>query len=473
MSFYQYLHIQPYTASDFDNVKVYNPLKGSPVFFLLCFPLSTTKKVTADKAKKLAKLWKLPSLLLLYTYWWAPYPQAANQTPRSYSQNRIVVSQWSSTSWQGHPLRSTPDCLISIMSGTMTTLLSLLKNLPLKAPISNQVPGDWHRAHPITPHSPKFQSSFCTQYQPPLSSQTSQKKNGSRHFIFLRLRPMGVGAGATVLTPCMITPLDIKLPQSTNTHLVLTRKPQIPILNNRWFIQPLAQCFPTPTTNPFPMLPSQFPQQQTLAPPTDSYRPTMNNTLISGHCFSRHFSKEGRPGYGTNHQFSVKFWFQLHDYKLVWKSHSYNWPVLNFFFTISVISNHPFLWMQQYPAQGLIVPPSGCYITLKEVLYCEQARSTLVSLAAMQKANSFFHYDTRKDSVEIFDPTNQQALVQLCTRQSIKLMDHPISHDSICSFPFCFSLWFYCLYFSSKIRILMIELKVILKKVRDGSSTCW
>jgi hypothetical protein len=35
--------------------------------------------------------------------------------------------------------------------------------------------------------------------------------------------------------------------------------------------------------------------------------------------------------------------------------------------------------------------PDGQTVTLKEVLYCEQARSTLVSMAALRKANvSFF-----------------------------------------------------------------------------------
>ncbi|KNE92793.1 hypothetical protein PSTG_13847 [Puccinia striiformis f. sp. tritici PST-78] len=47
--------------------------------------------------------------------------------------------------------------------------------------------------------------------------------------------------------------------------------------------------------------------------------------------------------------------------------------------------------------------PGGTTISLKEVLYCEQARSTLISLAALRKANSFFHYNCSKDSFEIYD----------------------------------------------------------------------
>ncbi|PLW49318.1 hypothetical protein PCASD_02641 [Puccinia coronata f. sp. avenae] len=45
----------------------------------------------------------------------------------------------------------------------------------------------------------------------------------------------------------------------------------------------------------------------------------------------------------------------------------------------------------------------GDTIALKEVLFCEQARSTLVSLAALRKANGIFHYDLSKDSFEIYD----------------------------------------------------------------------
>jgi hypothetical protein len=45
----------------------------------------------------------------------------------------------------------------------------------------------------------------------------------------------------------------------------------------------------------------------------------------------------------------------------------------------------------------------GDTIALKEVLFCEQAWSTLVSLAALRKANGLFHYDLSKDSFEIFD----------------------------------------------------------------------
>jgi hypothetical protein len=45
----------------------------------------------------------------------------------------------------------------------------------------------------------------------------------------------------------------------------------------------------------------------------------------------------------------------------------------------------------------------GDTIALKEVLYCEQARSTLVSLAALRKADGLFLYDLSKDSFEIFD----------------------------------------------------------------------
>jgi hypothetical protein len=45
----------------------------------------------------------------------------------------------------------------------------------------------------------------------------------------------------------------------------------------------------------------------------------------------------------------------------------------------------------------------GDTIALKEVLYCEQARSTLVFLAALRKADGLFLYDLLKDSFEIFD----------------------------------------------------------------------
>jgi hypothetical protein len=47
--------------------------------------------------------------------------------------------------------------------------------------------------------------------------------------------------------------------------------------------------------------------------------------------------------------------------------------------------------------------PSGRIITLTEVFYSEQARSTLISLAALRKSNLLFHYDVLKDSFEIFD----------------------------------------------------------------------
>jgi hypothetical protein len=47
--------------------------------------------------------------------------------------------------------------------------------------------------------------------------------------------------------------------------------------------------------------------------------------------------------------------------------------------------------------------PSGRTVTLNHVFYCEQARSTLISLAALRKSNFLFHYDVGRDSFEIFD----------------------------------------------------------------------
>jgi hypothetical protein len=47
--------------------------------------------------------------------------------------------------------------------------------------------------------------------------------------------------------------------------------------------------------------------------------------------------------------------------------------------------------------------PSGRTITLTQVFYCEQAHSTLISLAALQKSNLLFQYDMLKDSFKIFD----------------------------------------------------------------------
>jgi hypothetical protein len=50
--------------------------------------------------------------------------------------------------------------------------------------------------------------------------------------------------------------------------------------------------------------------------------------------------------------------------------------------------------------------PDRRTVTLKEVLYCEQARSTLVSLAALRKDNISFLYDNHKDCFEFFDVSN-------------------------------------------------------------------
>ena len=47
--------------------------------------------------------------------------------------------------------------------------------------------------------------------------------------------------------------------------------------------------------------------------------------------------------------------------------------------------------------------PRGTTITISGVLFCEQASSTLVSLAALQKANWSFQYDTPSDTFDIFD----------------------------------------------------------------------
>lgn len=44
---------------------------------------------------------------------------------------------------------------------------------------------------------------------------------------------------------------------------------------------------------------------------------------------------------------------------------------------------------------------------LKRVLYCEQAWATLISLAALQKANSHFAYGHKQDMFEILSSSNR------------------------------------------------------------------
>ncbi|EFP81769.2 uncharacterized protein PGTG_08018 [Puccinia graminis f. sp. tritici CRL 75-36-700-3] len=48
--------------------------------------------------------------------------------------------------------------------------------------------------------------------------------------------------------------------------------------------------------------------------------------------------------------------------------------------------------------------PNGQVIVLKHVLYCEHARSTLISMAALRKANASVFYDNEADAFKVYHP---------------------------------------------------------------------
>jgi transposase InsO family protein len=56
---------------------------------------------------------------------------------------------------------------------------------------------------------------------------------------------------------------------------------------------------------------------------------------------------------------------------------------------------------------------NGNIIVLKGVLYCEQARSNLISMAALRKANAYVCYDNTRDTFEIFNQSGDMAFA--CT----------------------------------------------------------
>ena len=53
----------------------------------------------------------------------------------------------------------------------------------------------------------------------------------------------------------------------------------------------------------------------------------------------------------------------------------------------------------------------GLLVIIKGLLFCEQARSTLLSLAALRKANATIAYDNGRDTFHIFGKDGREAFV--------------------------------------------------------------
>jgi hypothetical protein len=70
--------------------------------------------------------------------------------------------------------------------------------------------------------------------------------------------------------------------------------------------------------------------------------------------------------------------------------------------------------------------PNGNFILLRQVLYCEQAKATLISMAALRKANALVSYDNAANSFVISNPNGSPIFTcPFEQKQNCWILPHP------------------------------------------------